>query len=194
MGETFGWNAINCQATSVLCYSTRLLSLCLGAAAASKAHKPCRGYISPEPLCFQCQVSTLCASGIVPPARVPPYTYLPASPVVLWWGVRLREACALCLTPQSCSLRAVLHSEPVCSSLYEPALRIHGRAVLTLSVRLAQGNQSSIYSIHCMSKELLFPFPPSWPHLPVSCTNKGKTYSLHWHLDKLVTVCSGSIG
>lgn len=78
-----------------------------------------------------------------------------------------------------------------------PALRIDGRAAPSLSVTLAQGNQSIIYQLWQYSlyeQGALFYFPPSWPHLPISCTNKGKTYSLHWHLDKLVNVCSGSIG
>lgn len=57
------------------------------------------------------------------------------------------------------------------------------------------GKSNSIYQLWQYSlyeQGALFPFPPSWPHLPISCTNKGKPYSLHCHLDKLVNLCSGS--
>lgn len=111
----------------------------------------------------------LCASGIVPKACAPLLhlsTCFSSCPTI-----RCETERNLCpvTDPHSCCLRAVLHSRPVCSSLYDPSLenRWVGQYCPCQSClhREIKAASTSCDSIHCMSKE---PFSPSLPHDPIS--------------------------
>lgn len=122
MGVTFGWNALNSQTTSVLCYSRRFTLTLPGGCCSFQGSQTLQG------LDFTCtplfSVSSFCALcfGYSSPS-LGSSLHLPTCSISCP-TISCETERNLCpvTEPCSCSLRAVLHSEPVCSCLYDPSL------------------------------------------------------------------------
>ena len=163
MRVPFGRNALNSQITSVLlCNGTRFALALPGDRCTFQGSQILQGlnftYIPLLPvshfydLCLWHSSSSL-HSSVTP-------TYLPAFRVVSPSDVGPRETWAPWLALCSCSLRAVLHSKPVCSSPYDTSLddwwigqSCPCKSCLHREIKAAS---ASCDDIHHMSKE---PFP-----------------------------------
>lgn len=160
MEATFGWNVLNSQTTSVLCYSTRFaLTLpggccsfqgsqtlqgldftCTSLFSVSSFYALCFQHCSPSlgsslhlPTCFSSCPTVRCKTerNLCPVDCAPPWTCVL---VPVWpqpWGSMVGQYCSC----QSCLCREIKAASTSCDS------------------------------IHCMSQE---PFSPSLPHDPIS--------------------------